>query len=165
MRLLHVLGSLLFVTSIAAQGLFGPVGATLQDSVELAAMIGSEEETGAILADVSTSYLRVNSKAQTVVVPASQLREEWLPQSAQVRFIRVTDQELRELLVGCGSYVSINAARRSDDLVITVGRRNRCRSSGLVLEFRRESGSWQRDIGRLAGGFRSSTGHCGCSLP
>ena len=162
MRLGRLLGSLLFVTSIAAQTP-GPVGTNLQDSAELAAMIGSEEETRTILADVLTSYLRVDSNAQTVIVPASQLREEWLPQSAQVRFIRVTDQELRELLMGCGSYVSVNASRRSNDLAISVGRRNRCSSSGRVFEFHRESDSWQRDIGRLLGVFSGGTSHCGCS--
>jgi hypothetical protein len=150
MRLWHVLGSLLFVTSIAAQTL-GPVGATLQDSAELAAMIGSEEETRAVLAEVLTFYLRVNSNAQTVIVPASQLREEWLPQSAQVRFIRVTNQQLGELLAGCGSYVSVNANRLSNDLVISVGRRNRCGTSGLELTFHQEAGSWHRGPG--FGGF------------
>jgi hypothetical protein len=154
---------MLLVTSIAAQTLFGPVGATLQDSVELAAVIGSEEEARAILADVLTSYLRVDGNAQTAIVPGSQLREEWLPQSAQVRFIRVTDQEVRELLIGCGSYVSVNASRRVDDLVVSVGRRNRCGTIGVDLTFHQEAGSWRR--GPEVGGFGGSTIHCGCPLP
>lgn len=52
-----------------------PVGTILQDSAELAAMIGSEEETRAILGDGLTLYIRTDSNAQTVIVPASQLRE------------------------------------------------------------------------------------------
>ena len=134
---------------------------------ELQDAIGSEGEAERIIKEILTERLTAQAAPRmgapiSVNVVAEQLPEAWLPTLNAVRIQRVPLAEARAGWErGCLSLLRVLAAKRENDLTLTVTEGHRCTTAGGDYLFDLRAQGWVRR-GGFGGGFHGVTTDCPC---
>ena len=144
-----------------AQLILTPAG-LLQSAEELQSTVGGESDAAGIISYSISEFLRQSTPPRTVTLVASQIPEPWLPAISGVQFTRLDDEAAQAHLNRCGTFLWVRIEPQGNQMVVTIGEGNKCRSAGRLIRFSRASTAWQPDSG-IGGGFGSGIDHCECS--
>ena len=101
-------------------------------STEITAVIGSDEDARAVIAQILAS---MGYKRSSVVL-ASQIRREWLPVMKDADFVRLPDTEVRRFLSECGRYWVITDVQRFENVVtVQIDMKCGCSSQYFTASF------------------------------
>ena len=115
---------------------------------QITAVIGSEADARTVMTMFLREAFPANDRPRTEFVLRSQMRDEWLPKSAGVEIVQLSDGEAAARLKTCGTYIVISVLKQSDR--VRVFRRPKCTASSRGTDFAVRDGQW-RPVGRGIG--------------
>ena len=108
---------------------------------QIVAAIGSEADARAVMTTFLRETFPPSDRARTEFVLRTQMRDEWLPKSAGVEIVQLSDSEAAARLKTCGTYIVISVLKQSNR--VSVSRRPKCTASVHVTEFAIREGQWR----------------------